>query len=246
MNRKGKQQGFAHIGLILLFLVVLAAAGSSGYYAYHKSRANSAASKTAKSTGTSSASAAAVTSYDECLKAAGSVQLQTSPPSCKTKDGKQFTGPAQAAAGSHTLNIKEWGVTLQFGTLVTNPTYQFVTNNKYLPSDTVFLSTQVLDNSSTCRGYYTDYASADNPQPTFQLVSRLNLTDKVSLDEGQTTITAEQAAASKGKLLPNNNYIKVGNYVYHYQTGNGEPCQEQSDAMTQAFDDGFAAIATTP
>ncbi|HUD81259.1 MAG TPA: hypothetical protein VMR08_01355 [Patescibacteria group bacterium] len=136
------------------------------------------------------------------------------------------------------LTIKQWGVKLTLTSPIDNATYTLVTNNVYLPPS-VFLSTSTLDASQDCVSYYQQGAPANDPSPTFQSISQYTLSQTTSLSEGGPTITAEQAAEQSPST-----YIKVGNYVYTFGHGNGEPCSEQASDILPAFETAFSTIST--
>lgn len=117
MNTK-KQQGFAHILMGAIIVVVLAAVGGTGYYVWHKNHhktqsttsQTSSSSQSSNNTNSSSSTnqTSTITTYDECVKSPGSTQLQTYPAVCKTKDGQSFT--QSTASSPKYLTITEWGV----------------------------------------------------------------------------------------------------------------------------------------
>lgn len=88
------QQGFAHIAMIGLIVAVLAAIGGGGYYVWHKNHTKAqppATHNNSSQTNATNQQVSSVINYDECTKAAGSTQLETYPPTCKTKNGQSFT-----------------------------------------------------------------------------------------------------------------------------------------------------------
>jgi Prokaryotic N-terminal methylation motif len=149
---------------------------------------------------------------------------------------KTSTSTVPVPSGTY-LVIKEWGVKIATPSPINDATYQIVINNNYV-QPWAFLSTAALDASADCKAYSSQGASAQYPMPTFQHIVRFGLTDATSLDEGLTTITAQQAAQQRPAT-----YKQVGNYVYHYGHGNGMPCQEETAAQEDAFAASFSTIA---
>jgi Flp pilus assembly protein TadG len=148
----------------------------------------------------------------------------------------QSPPPSKAPAFASYLNINEWGVKIGLSPPISNATYHIVTNNTYL-KPAAFLSTSSLDASADCVAYYKQGETPNNPLPSFQFIERFNLTDTTSIAEGSPTITAAQAAQTEPNI-----YKKVGNYVYLYGHGNGEPCSEQTQIQTGAFQAAFDSI----
>jgi Tfp pilus assembly protein FimT len=173
-------------------------------------------------------------------------QHKTSPAKTATTAAVKTTTPSKSTAPTSTssstnsvkyLTITQWGVKLALTSPIDNATYSLVTNNAYLPPS-VFLSTSTLDASQDCVSYYQQGAPANDPTPTFQYISQYTLSQTTSLSEGGPTITAEQAAEQSPST-----YIKVGNYVYTFGHGNGEPCSEQASNILPAFQTAFSTIS---
>jgi len=222
------QAGFAHVGLIALLIIVLGIVGGGGYYVWHKNHEK-------KNTGSSNSQTkqtAKITNYDECLKADGSIVQDSYPATCVTRDKQRFTQPVEQKY----LTIKEWGVKMQLSQAISDGTYHLVAANKYMPPS-AFISTESLDNSAVCQKYYAASATPDNALPSYQWLERYALATKVSFDEGQTTLTAEQAAKQS------DSYKKIGNYVYHMGKGNGMPCSEQTSDQSDAFNRLFSTLS---
>lgn len=161
------------------------------------------------------------------------VKATTSTPSKSTAS----TSTSSSTNNTKYLAITQWGVKLALNSPIDNATYSLVTNNAYLPPS-VFLSTATLDASQDCVSYYQQGAPANDPTPTFQYISQYTLSQTTSLYEGGPTITAEQAAVQSPST-----YIKVGNYVYTFGHGNGEPCSEQASNILPAFETAFSTIS---
>jgi uncharacterized protein (UPF0333 family) len=161
----------------------------------------------------------------------------TTTSSDKTITPAKTTTTTSTTTNASYLTIKQWGVKLALTSPIDNATYTLVTNNAYLPPS-VFLSTSTLDASQDCGSYYQQGAPANDPEPTFQYISQYTLSQTTSLSEGGPTITAEQAAAQSPST-----YIKVGNYVYKFGHGNGEPCSEQASNILPAFETAFSTIS---
>lgn len=230
MNKKLlSQNGFAHMGLVLLIVVVLGTVGGGGYYIWHKNQDKKKSSNTSQSQNKT----AKITTYEECTKAEGSKIQESYPATCVTKDNQRFTQPVEQKY----LTIKEWGIKMQLSSAIANATYHIITTNKYLPPS-AFLSTSELDSSTVCQKYY-DTSDSEYLMPAYQWLERYALSSKVSFDEGQTTLTAEQAA----KRQPNI-YKKLAGYVYHMNKGNGMPCSEQTAAQSDAFSRLFDTLTT--
>jgi hypothetical protein len=223
--KKNSQSGFAHVALVLIVLVLLAVVGGGGYYVWHKNHEK-------KETPNTSHTDKKVTNYEECLKSEGSIIQDSYPATCVTKDNQRFTQPVEQKY----LTIKEWGVKMQLSQILNDGTYHLVGDSKYLPPS-AFLSTEKLDASNVCRKYY-DTGVTSGSAPSYQRLERYALSAKVSFDEGQTTLTAEQAAAHRPDA-----YKKIGEYVYHMGKGNGMPCSEQTGDQSDAFNKLFDTLS---
>jgi hypothetical protein len=218
------QSGFAHIGLTLLLVMVLGVVGGGGYYVWKKNHDQKKSADTSQSDN----KAVKITNYDECTKDKGSRIQESYPAVCVTADNQHFTQPV----AQKYLTIKEWGIKMQLPMAIADATYHIVTDNKYLPPS-AFLSTSQLDASKVCQQYYE--SAPESSMPSYQWLERYSLSAKVSFDEGQTTLTAEQAAKERP-----DSYKRIGEHVYRMNKGNGMPCSEQtadqSDAYSRLFD----------
>lgn len=128
------QSGFAHVGLVLLLVIVLGVVGGGGFYIWHKNH-----EKKNTNTSQSTSKTAKVTNYAECLKAKGSIVQDSYPAICVTKDKQSFTQPIEQKY----LTIKEWGVKIPLAESVTDtdyridlePIYAFMSPKSLLETD---------------------------------------------------------------------------------------------------------------
>ncbi|TAH33971.1 hypothetical protein EYC59_04100 [Candidatus Saccharibacteria bacterium] len=150
---------------------------------------------------------------------------------------KQTTKTTKAAPAERAVTIKEWGVKLKPGEAVKTLTYTLQPSPGTM-YPTAYLTTSELSSSKACSDYYNQGASPTlKAAPSFQGISRLALTDKVSFDEGVTTMTAAEAV----KQSPES-YKQIGDFVYWYHHSNGTPCPDQTDAQSKAFEATFATL----
>lgn len=104
ISLRDSRSGFAHIGLIVVLVLVLGIVGGGGYYIWHKNQEK----KNADSSSQSAKQTAKITNYDECAKSEDAKILTTYPAQCITKDDQHFTDQ------SHVVKIADSKVTFYF------------------------------------------------------------------------------------------------------------------------------------
>ena len=137
---------------------------------------------------------------------------------------------AKHHATGQVLVIKEWGVQLKLPSTIVDANYEMVTSHIY-KQGAAFLSTDSLDRTAACKQY-----SLELNRPTYQLIDRFSLNDEVTIDTLGHSLSAESATQQYPQ-----NYIKLGNFVYHYDRDNGIPCETQ--AQLDAFNSAFQTLA---
>lgn len=101
---RNPQTGFAHVGLVLLIVLVLGVVGGGGYYVWQRNHEKTQSADTSQS----GKKSAEITNYEECIKSEGSRIQESYPATCVTKDNQRFTQPIEQKY----LVIKEWSVKL--------------------------------------------------------------------------------------------------------------------------------------
>lgn len=150
-----------------------------------------------------------------------------SEPAKSTKTTKKTPSPP---ATQQSLAIKEWQVSIKLTAPIADANYHMLNN-------TAWLSTPELDKDPVCIKYYS------SDRPSFAGIVRYSSSEQVHVldnpKDGDNPMTAAQAA----KLEPNG-YKQIGDYVYYYEQGNGQPCSSETTEQVNAFSAAFGTLGT--
>jgi hypothetical protein len=114
MIKTNNQNGFFILGAVLVGAVIVGVV-SVGLYVWHGTNNKDDTISTQTNAIVSDSNLATVTSYTGCVQANGSINQQSSPKTCTTKDGKKFTEPAYAkGSGQKYISITEWGIRIPY------------------------------------------------------------------------------------------------------------------------------------
>lgn len=130
------------------------------------------------------------------------------------------------------LKISEWQIGLPITTSIADASYHIVGN-------TAWLSTVKLDNDQQCITYYTSYTSSGSQ--SYQGIARYALTDTVDILDSPNPGDNKMSASQAAKLEPDL-YKQIGNYIYYYSHGNGQPCVNQTTEQTNAFSTAYKSV----
>ncbi len=163
------QKGFSAVEGLLV-IVIAGIVGFTGWFVWHSQQStNKLDTQTLSDSKPPQPSAKKVNSYEDCIKAAGSIMQETYPQVCVTKDGKHFTQPvAQAKHSINYLTLKEWGVKIPLSSNISDAEYRI---GSVMDPLNIFFSTKVLSGTNCdlhkgSVGYYIRFKAGETDSET--------------------------------------------------------------------------------
>jgi hypothetical protein len=141
------------------------------------------------------------------------------------------------------LIIKQWGVEIKLTKPIDNATYKLV-NNKEFSVQEAYLSNSTLDASAACVKYNSPSSIPRSDwTPSSQWIVRFSPDQNVVLYEGQLVQGVQSTTAKQAAIQFPSTYKEIGNYVYTFDHGNGDPCPEQPPSLIPDLSNAFLTIS---